>query len=295
MCMKDFALVHFRRLDTWALPWPLLLLLGTSIFYILFRERDMLSGAMIPLTGESLQWPRSLAQKCTWNHTDGSRDRNFTKYKSVSRSQQGEDAFLWSDFGDVCGGSYIELGALDGITFSNTHAFSKALDWSGVLIEASPGNAAKLSQNRPNDICVNAAVCQTSGIVHYVEGAAVGGIWEFMADGYRSHWHKGKTIANTAEVSCRPLADIVKMHTEQTFFDLLSLDVEGGEFSVIQTLGTLEFGVIIVEADGHDRRKNSMFQTFLSRTGYILTDSRVGNNQIYIHSKFDEIYKNIIG
>lgn len=117
--------------------------------------------------------PRSLAHKCDHG------DRNFTLHKSVSRSQQGEDAFLWSYFGDICGGSYIELGALDGITYSNSHAFSKALDWSGVLIEASPNNAAKLTQNRPNDICVNAAVCQRSGIVHYVEGGAVGGIWEF--------------------------------------------------------------------------------------------------------------------
>ena len=191
--------------------------------------------------------------------------RNFSEHRHFSKSQQGEDAFLWNYFGDLCDGSYIELGALDGVTYSNSHIFSKALGWSGILVEASPVNAAKLIKNRPNDICVNAAVCKMTGVVHYVEGGAVGGIWEFMAESFRNHWHKGKTILDTSEVPCAPLSDIVRNQTRQEFFDFLSLDVEGGEFSVIQTIKSLEFGIIVVEADGHDARKDSMVHTFLSR------------------------------
>lgn len=236
--------------------------------------------------------------KARYIQTSGRRcssgQRNFSEHQHLSKSQFGEDAFLWKYFGDICDGSYIELGALDGVTYSNSHIFSKALGWSGVLIEASPINAAKLIQNRPNDICVNAAVCKMTGTVHYVEGDAVGGIWEFMADSFRSTWHKGKSIVDTSEVPCMPLSEIVRNHTEQEFFDFLSLDVEGGEFSVIQTIRSLEFGMIIVEADGHDVRKNSMVETFLSRKGYIRIHETLGINQIYINPRFDEIYSSIV-
>lgn len=228
--------------------------------------------------------PRSAGHRCN------SGQRNFSQHSLFSKSQQGEDAFLWNFFGDLCEGSYIELGALDGVTYSNSHVFSKALNWSGILIEASPSNAAKLARNRPNDICVNAAVCQTTGVVHYLEGGAVGGVWEFMADGFRNRWHEGKSILDSTEVPCAPLSEIVRQHTKREFFDFLSLDVEGGEYSVIQTINSLEFGMILVEADGHDARKNSMVQTFLLRKGYVQILASLGNNQVYIHPHFHDIY-----
>ena len=192
------------------------LLILSSVYT--YRERD--AKATFEISPNRNNWwirapGATLAQKCETG------DRNFSKHISASKSQQGEDAYLWNYFGDLCGGSYIELGALDGMTYSNSHVF-KELNWSGVLIEASPINAAKLTKNRPNDICVNTAVCETSGIVHYLEGGAVGGIWEFMAETYRNRWHKGKSIADTTEVPCEPLAAIVKMHTNQTFFILKS-------------------------------------------------------------------------
>jgi FkbM family methyltransferase len=224
--------------------------------------------------------------------------RNFSEHRHFSKSRQGEDAYLWNYFGDICDGSYIELGALDGVKYSNSHAFNKALNWSGILIEASPINAVQLKRNRPNDITVHAAVCEHKAIVHYVEdterGGAVGGIWEFMAETFKRQWHKDKSIADTTEIPCAPLAEIVEQHTKQTFFDFLSLDVEGGEYSVIQTLGPLQFGMVIVEADRHDPRKNSLVELYLIKKGYILTNTMVAGNQVYINAKFDEIYNDII-
>jgi hypothetical protein len=41
-------------------------------------------------------------------------------------------------------GIFVELGALDGVTYSNTLFFERMFDWRGVLIEAQPGNAQNL-------------------------------------------------------------------------------------------------------------------------------------------------------
>ena len=255
----------------------------------IYRKKETMPIQLEPVHAERTRTaPVSLGRKC-------SEYRNFSEHKTFSKSQQGEDAFLWEYFGDICGGSYIELGALNGVTFSNSHIFSKVLGWSGVLIEASPINAAKLIENRPNDTCINAAVCQTRGTVHYLEGGAVGGIWEFMGGNFRNRWHKDKTLLDASKVPCAPLSEIIRKHTEQEFFDFLSLDVEGGEFSVIQTIPPLKFGMVIVEADGENVRKNSMVETFLSRRGYVRIHKVLGNNQIYVNPQFDEIYSNIVG
>eukprot|EP00889_Picochlorum_renovo_P005493 jgi/Picre1/32523/NNA_007869.t1 len=152
---------------------------------------------------------RSSVRKCNAGQ------RNFSEYRRFSKSQQGEDVFLWNYFGDMCGGSYIELGAIDGVVLSNSFIFNKALGWSGILVEASPVNAANLMNNRPDDICVNAAVCNITGVVHYVEGGAVGGIWEFMADSFRSKWHQGKNLSDMSEIPCAPLSEIVRNQTKK--------------------------------------------------------------------------------
>lgn len=68
-------------------------------------------------------------------------------FAKESRSQRGEDIMLFDGlFNKVCHGTFVELGALDGIRFSNTFAFAKLMGWSGLLIEASPGRFEELTQ-----------------------------------------------------------------------------------------------------------------------------------------------------
>lgn len=149
--------------------------------------------------------PRSSAQACA-----GAPD---PVPAGVRKSQSQEDEHLLSFFGGFCGGTYLELGALDGITYSNTYAFNKALGWKGVLIELSPTTFAKLRANRPNELAVvNAVVCKEEGIVHYVDnpkGQAVNGIWELASPKFRNFWWRGKTIDDTTPVQCRPLRNIL--------------------------------------------------------------------------------------
>ena len=70
--------------------------------------------------------------------------------------QHGEDAVISSLFSDDYRGYFIEVGALEGIRFSNSYVFEKA-GWDGVVIEAHPDYFELLKKNR-NCNCVWAAV-----------------------------------------------------------------------------------------------------------------------------------------
>src|SRR5258708_39074986 len=55
-------------------------------------------------------------------------------------------------------GTFIEAGANDGITQSNTYWFERFRGWRGVLIEAVPDKAAECRRNHPNERRGNAAL-----------------------------------------------------------------------------------------------------------------------------------------
>ena len=84
--------------------------------------------------------------------------------------------------------AYVELGGLDGVTYSNSHLFHHGLDWKGVLIEVNPKSFAALQVNRPNDDTFNFAVCSESSEVTFIDSGdgAVTGMLEFMAPSFVS-------------------------------------------------------------------------------------------------------------
>lgn len=218
---------------------------------------------------------------------------SWDQLRELSKSQSKEDSTLWHEFfRGLCQGRYIELGALDGIWLSNTHLFSKGLNWTGVLIEASPSNYKKLLQNRQEDELHHSAVCRSSTNVHVIDKGAVGGIYEFMPKSFRTKWHPNIKETEMSAVKCQPLGDILRPHR---YFDFFSLDVEGAELQVLQTIdfSKVQFGVIFLEADGHNPLKNKATESYLQAQGYrhLFTKQR---SAWFIHNDFHRIYQHVL-
>ena len=56
-------------------------------------------------------------------------------------------------------GTFVELGALNGLLWSNTLIFERCFGWRGLLIEASPVNYDQLSRSGRSATAVHSAVC----------------------------------------------------------------------------------------------------------------------------------------
>jgi FkbM family methyltransferase len=220
------------------------------------------------------------------------------------KSQNGEDGRLLAIFNGLCGGRYLEMGAFDGIRHSNTHVFNKALGWKGLLIEAGPSAFHTLTQNRPNELAlVHAAVCKDGKqTVHYVEPerknmGIVGGIWEFASPAFRKQWWKGLTIEQAIPIQCMPLRTIIEENVvgSPAYFDIFSVDVEGGEFEVLASLdfSKAAFGIVLVEMDDHNLRKNMAVRAILERNGYTFWEHNK-NSQWFFNKDFDTIYQDVV-
>jgi FkbM family methyltransferase len=161
---------------------------------------------------------------------------------------------------DRRGGFFVEAGAYDGFTQSNTYWLEQFRGWRGILIEPMPALYEECRRERPQATIVHAALVpagfpeetirmQFGELMSSVRGAHgdQADDLEWARPGLVLGWRD----AYEAEVPARTLSSILDEHGAPEV-DLLSLDVEGFE---PQALGGLDFDRhaprwIVVEA--HD-------------------------------------------
>uniref|UniRef100_A0A7R9VGC5 Methyltransferase FkbM domain-containing protein n=1 Tax=Chlamydomonas euryale TaxID=1486919 RepID=A0A7R9VGC5_9CHLO len=205
-------------------------------------------------------------------------------------SQDGEEFRLYNDY--FCGaenGTFLEMGALDGILLSNTYALEQGLNWGGVLIEANPVSYRALARNRPSAITIRSAVCATDNIVTFCQSSPqISGIWEFMSEGFKQQWYPNGLPASTIQLPCVPLSRLLHL-ARITHYNFFSLDVEGAELQVLKSINwqLVSFEVIVVEASNKegDSAKTEQVRELLMHHGYKF-DKHVHRNDWFIHSSF---------
>jgi len=146
------------------------------------------------------------------------------------------------DFVTNRGGFFVEAGANDGVSQSNTLFFEKHSGWSGLLIEPVQYLAAQCQINRPNCTTVNAALVPfdfgkdeiemwTCGLMSFVEGSFKTS--EEATSHLKTSQVCGQPKPERVRVPTRPLSALLdEFHLPRV--DLLSLDVEGFEASALR-------------------------------------------------------------
>jgi FkbM family methyltransferase len=208
-------------------------------------------------------------------------------------SQAQEDIFLHQNiFKNKQNGKYIELGALDGVLYSNTKFFEDTLNWSGILIEPNPHKFDALKENRPNNFLFNNLVsCHTEPLdfrcfVH--NHAAVSGVENTLPPNHFDEYFNQSIDVlpqDRIPMQPKPLSDIVK-ETGLTHIDLLSLDVEGHEYEVLKSWDfSVPIDVILIEILGQDQAKEELCREILIRNNYRFL-AKCAHNEIYVLNTF---------
>lgn len=205
-------------------------------------------------------------------------------------SQCGEDVFLNDNyFKNKEHGTYIELGALDGVLYSNTKFFEDKLKWSGILIEPHPEKFKLLKLNRPNNFLFNSLVsCHTEPLTfkYFVDDhAAVSGIESTLSQYHFDTFFENianKTLQQTTKlIKPKSLTDIIKS-TNLTHIDFLSLDVEGHEYEVLQSWDfSIKIDLILLETLGVQPHKDELCRQLLIKNNYKFSQ-KFKQNEIFI-------------
>jgi FkbM family methyltransferase len=194
-------------------------------------------------------------------------------------SQSKEDIFLNHNiFKNKKNGVYIELGALDGILFSNTKFFEDSLNWKGILIEPHPEKFKQLEINRPNNFLFNNLVSCHKEILEFRyftdTHAAVSGVENTLSqyhfDTYFENNDESLKLLQQNKIFIKPitLTEIVK-ETSLTHIDLLSLDVEGHEYEVLKSWDfSIPIDIILIETLGVQPEQDDRGREIIIQNNY---------------------------
>lgn len=148
-------------------------------------------------------------------------------------SQRDEELYIINYFKDIKNGRFLDIGAYEGKTFSNTHKLAKD-GWSGVCVEPSPSvfpALEKLYESNENIICINKAVGNIQGFISFYDsqGDAVSSTDEkhvkLWSDNYGSKFKKIQVLCTTVKSLLDEYGydfNFVNIDTEGTSFDILN-------------------------------------------------------------------------
>jgi FkbM family methyltransferase len=179
-----------------------------------------------------------------------------------SYSQLAQDADVIKYYGYKTGGYFVDVGAHDGISFSNTYLLDNKYNWKGICVEPVPDNYNLLVKHRPNTICVQKAVFSTGGVeLDFSVDDMLSGITNMI-----DHHHvNGRSI----KVMTTRLDELLTLHNAPSFIEYLSVDTEGSELEVLKSIDftKYKFGVIHLEHNWVEPRRTQM-REFLVSKGY---------------------------
>ena len=172
--------------------------------------------------------------------------------------QELQDMYAFLYFNGKRSGFYIDIGAFEGVTISNTLALEK-LGWNGICVEPIPEIYQNLIKNRKCD-CVNAAIYDEEKQVEFIQTIAgrSGAVKSMSEKVFKAAENEG--IVKYLSITPITFNKLMEKYDIE-YIDFLSIDVEGAELNVLTSIdfNKYKFGLITIENNcGYHKLKEFM-------------------------------------
>jgi FkbM family methyltransferase len=204
-------------------------------------------------------------------------------------SQLGQDRFVLRLLGFPRHGFFLDSGASDGVSASNTYLLETEYDWRGICVEPNSNFYNALVKNR-HAFCVNCCLYDSEGAVDFLEAGTLGGVLNdyhptLLAQAARTYPLARNAQGNPATVSkpSRTVSSVLAQFRAPQVIDYWSLDTEGSELRILKSFpfGLYRVRVITVEHNRHPVRMD--IWRFLQGHGYVLAMD-FGIDDCYVES-----------
>lgn len=216
------------------------------------------------------------------------------------KSQYGQDKFIIENiFRGMNYGCFIDLGAHDGTTFSNTYVLEKKYNWEGICVEPHPYIYNDLKNNRScitSDMVLSDSECESD--FFYIKEGNLECVGCSMLSSKIPFKHQNEAVEVCKKLSL-PLYSLLEFYNVPKMIHYMSVDIGGSEIEVLKKYFEDEY---INNDVGWRRRIISMsvkhnyndaarseLNKILSKFHYtLIKENKI--DDIYIHN----IYKDII-
>ena len=254
------------------------------------RSYAITSERIVYLAMQARQWLRTHAPAVS--HRAAVLRRNLVRARwraqgMKSFSQFGEDVVAIRHFGHKRQGTYVDIGAYDGIYLSNTAMLEFQFGWHGILVEPIREVYDRMIQRRPGSVCVYGAVSPQKGPLRFTYSAADGGMLSGTAFDPRHRLrieeesrrqHAGIQVLLVPAVHpnevLRAAAALARGGPDIRAIDFLSIDTEGTELDILESIDWRMFRPKLLCVENHYRERHQA--SFLQEVGYRHTGKTLG-------------------
>lgn len=194
----------------------------------------------------------------------------------ASKAQLGQDLFAWIESRRVQRSEpcfFVDIGASDGVRFSNSWLLEKHLGWQGIAAEPARCWHQTLRCNRACKIDTHAVFSTSGQKLLFLDVSNTQGYPELSGLASTSdsdeRRHERQADPTTYQVETISLNDLLSAHHAPEFIDFLSIDTEGSELAILVAFDfdAHTFGAICVEHN-YNKRARTAIHDLLVGKGY---------------------------
>lgn len=187
-------------------------------------------------------------------------------------------------------GVFVDVGAWDGVVFSNSLFFERERKWTGIAIEPLPEHYASLVRNRPTCRTYPVAISDREGEGEFLAITGNTGMLSGLRETYDPR-HLARIERETAElqttatpiqVSVRRLDSILR-ETNTRRVHYLSIDVEGAEMNVLRSIDFAYTFVDVIGIELNYPEARQEISAFLASKGYRQLPFKTTSDSFFLH------------
>jgi FkbM family methyltransferase len=203
-------------------------------------------------------------------------------------SENGQDFFALENAKYKEHGYFVDIGAADGITGSNTFILEKFYKWNGICVDPNPVFMQSLFNCRDSHVSTLCVYSETGKILPFKfcsDNNQFFG-WNFRAgltthvDQIDNNIEQSFSSVNVLTIS---LNDLLELYNAPKEIDYISLDTEGSEYSILKTFDFSKYSVKCFTVEYDNEKNRQQIYELLSINGYSrLQDRYTGQEDWYI-------------
>lgn len=192
-------------------------------------------------------------------------------------SQIGQDLWVLRTLNYKRNGYFVEIGAMDGIHYSNTYLLEKEFGWNGVVVEPNPIHRAAIKKNRTCSKEFRAIDRYKKPSRDFVLMDGMNSGLSCLAEYLGKDYHKElrENYGKIIKVETTSPNVMLNFHKAPNHIDYLSIDTEGNELDILTVLDWSKYTIQLITIE---HNKNDIYlqqiNDFLFNKGYTLYDEQ---------------------
>jgi FkbM family methyltransferase len=191
----------------------------------------------------------------------------FSPLLKGSESQYNQDLFVLCQSNFKRDGYFVDFGATDGVTFSNTYLLETMFNWKGILVEPAKCWHDSLRSVRSSIVDTRCVWSSTGEQLAFLESTSAT-LSTVLSSSPKDKHTQERNKGDIYYVESVSLTDLLEEYNAPDDIDYISIDTEGSEYEIISNHDFSKFSFKFITVEHNFTELRERIFSLLTREGY---------------------------